>query len=50
MRMLPILKTRRVLRGGSWNNSPQILRSANRNWITPDDRGDGTGFRIARTF
>jgi hypothetical protein len=46
---LRILKTRRVLRGGSWNNTPQNLRSANRNRNTPDNRNNNTGFRIAST-
>jgi hypothetical protein len=49
MRTLPILKTRRVLRGGSWNNTPQNLRSANRNRNAPDNRNNNTGFRIAST-
>ena len=40
----------RVLRGGSWDNYPRILRSANRAMYTPSSRGYDTGFRIARTF
>jgi formylglycine-generating enzyme required for sulfatase activity len=40
----------RVVRGGSWINTPQNLRSANRIRYTPDNRSDITGFRIARTF
>ena len=40
----------RVLRGGSWNYNPRILRAANRNRYTPADRVNLTGFRIARTF
>jgi formylglycine-generating enzyme required for sulfatase activity len=43
-------QARRVLRGGSWDSSPQILRSANRFRIAPDYRYDYTGFRIARTL
>ena len=39
----------RVLRGGSWDDPPDILRSAVRYWITPDFRSDYVGFRIART-
>jgi len=39
----------RVLRGGSWNDDPLYLRSAGRNWSTPTDRGNGLGFRLART-
>jgi formylglycine-generating enzyme required for sulfatase activity len=42
--------SRRVLRGGSWFNTPQILRSANRGRNSPDFRLYITGFRIARTF
>jgi formylglycine-generating enzyme required for sulfatase activity len=42
--------SRRVLRGGSWVNSPQDLRSANRFWCAPVDRNCYTGFRIARTL
>jgi formylglycine-generating enzyme required for sulfatase activity len=43
-------QSNRVLRGGSWFDAPQYLRSAYRyrNW--PDNRIDVTGFRIARTF
>ena len=40
----------RVLRGGSWSSNPQILRSANRNWCTSDDRYYYVGFRVARTL
>ena len=40
----------RVLRGGSWNNSPQYLRSANRIGVTLTNRDDDSGFRIARTL
>ncbi len=39
---------RRAVRGGSWNNNPQVLRSGDR------DRSDGAnydlGFRLARDF
>ena len=41
---------RRVLRGGSWDNSPWWVRSANRFGNTPTDRGYFLGFRLARTF
>jgi formylglycine-generating enzyme required for sulfatase activity len=41
---------RRVVRGGAWFESPEELRSANRNWSTPDFAGNGTGFRVARTL
>ena len=40
----------RVLRGGSWINFPQSLRSANRNWGTPENRSNNMGFRLARTL
>jgi formylglycine-generating enzyme required for sulfatase activity len=43
-------QARRVLRGGSWGGSAPGLRSADRIRLSPDDRGGGTGFRIARTF
>jgi formylglycine-generating enzyme required for sulfatase activity len=42
-------QTRRVLRGGSWDGSPDILRSVNRGRITPFNRDVNYGFRIART-
>jgi len=38
-----------VLRGGSWNNKPANLRSANRNRNTPDNRNNNNGFRLAST-
>jgi formylglycine-generating enzyme required for sulfatase activity len=38
----------RVLRGGSWNNQPFGVRSANRNWITPTNRVVYVGFRCAQ--
>jgi formylglycine-generating enzyme required for sulfatase activity len=40
----------RVLRGGSWLNDPQLLRSADRNWNQPGFRIDHVGFRLARTL
>lgn len=40
----------RVLRGGTWGNSPFFVRSANRIAGTPTDRDNGTGFRLARTL
>jgi formylglycine-generating enzyme required for sulfatase activity len=43
-------QARRVLRGGSWISTLQFLRAAYRSRITPDDRSDIIGFRIARTF
>lgn len=38
----------RILRGGSWDNFPEGLRSASRQKAAPNGRGDGTGFRVAR--
>ena len=40
----------RVLRGGSWGDIPQFLRSAYRLRNTADLRYDGIGFRLARTL
>ena len=40
---------RRVLRGGSWDNLPRYLRSANRGGIPAGIRDDYSGFRLART-
>ena len=42
--------SRRVLRGGSWLNPPEVLRSANRGWNARDYRGSSIGFRVARTL
>jgi formylglycine-generating enzyme required for sulfatase activity len=41
---------RRVLRGGSWNDSPGDLRSAYRNGVNPGSRVNGIGFRVSRTL
>ncbi|WP_420463593.1 formylglycine-generating enzyme family protein [Candidatus Palauibacter sp.] len=41
---------RRVLRGGSWNNSPRNLRSAYRSRNPTGDRYLNYGFRVARTL
>ena len=40
----------RVNRGGSWNNNPQNLRSANRNRNNPTNRNNNLGFRVASTL
>jgi formylglycine-generating enzyme required for sulfatase activity len=40
----------RVLRGGSWSNKPESLRSANRSRHYADTRTDDFGFRVARTL
>ena len=36
----------RVLRGGSWFDSPWYCRSASRDYFHPDDRCDDIGFRV----
>lgn len=38
----------RVLRGGSWNSSPNLVRAARRCVNRPDERFSFVGFRIAR--
>ena len=40
---------RRVVRGGSWNNEPENLRSANRNRNNADNRNNNIGFRLAQS-
>ena len=42
--------SRRVVRGGSWNNDPQYLRSANRGGGSTGNRINYLGFRVGRTF
>jgi formylglycine-generating enzyme required for sulfatase activity len=39
---------RKVIRGGSWNNRPEFLRSASRGAKPIDNRNDMVGFRVAR--
>lgn len=39
----------RVVRGGSWNNKPRNVRSANRNRNEPDNRNNNIGFRLAQS-
>ena len=36
----------RVVRGGSFNNTDDNLRAANRNRNDPDNRNDNIGFRV----
>jgi len=38
-----------VIRGGSWNNEPENLRSANRNNRNRDNRNNNIGFRLAQS-
>ncbi len=40
----------RVLRGGSWDDGPRLLRAAYRLWSPTGRRYDYNGFRIARTL
>jgi formylglycine-generating enzyme required for sulfatase activity len=40
----------RVVRGGSWNSNPQVLRSALRSWNPTDFRNLSLGFRVGRTL
>ncbi|MGH6815311.1 MAG: SUMF1/EgtB/PvdO family nonheme iron enzyme [Hyphomicrobiaceae bacterium] len=40
----------RVVCGGSWNNNPDNLRSANRNRNQPDNQNNNVGFRLASTL
>ena len=42
--------SRRVLRGGSWNNRPALLRAAGRNGVGVGERGLNIGLRVARTL
>lgn len=37
----------RVLRGGSWANSPSVIAATTRNHLTPECRGPTIGFRTA---
>jgi formylglycine-generating enzyme required for sulfatase activity len=40
----------RVLRGGSWTNNPNDLRTAFRNRYSAEDRYNNAGIRVARTL
>ena len=39
----------RVIRGGSWNNNAQNVRSANRNNDDAGNRNNNLGFRLVST-
>ncbi|MEA3522769.1 MAG: formylglycine-generating enzyme family protein [Campylobacterota bacterium] len=43
-------KKKKVLRGGSWGNTPNDLRSANRGRSFPSSRNFDFGFRLAGTL
>ena len=45
----PVSGRDRVLRGGPWDERPDIARSANREKSRPDLPIDNAGFRVART-
>jgi len=40
--------SKRVLRGGAWNNNARNVRAANRNGNDPGNRNNNMGFRVAR--
>jgi formylglycine-generating enzyme required for sulfatase activity len=40
----------RVVRGGSWELNPTLLRSSNRDFNSPVNRYDFIGFRVARAL
>jgi formylglycine-generating enzyme required for sulfatase activity len=42
--------SRRIIRGGTWFNSPRLLRAASRVWNPTDIRNHSVGFRVARTL
>jgi formylglycine-generating enzyme required for sulfatase activity len=46
---LDAVRTRRVIRGGSWGGAPVNLRAAYRDSHPPDGAGDHVGFRCARS-
>ena len=47
MKELHLQGSNRVIRGGSWNNNPNNCRSAYRNNISPSNRNNNYGFRLA---
>lgn len=42
--------SRRIVRGGSWNNRPAFLRAAGRNGVGAGELGLNIGLRVARTL
>lgn len=47
---VPADRSSRVLRGGSWDDDPRLLRSAYRDRVNPTVRLSSFGFRLARTL
>ncbi len=43
-------KVARVIRGGSWDLLPRLLRSSSRDALPPETRRDNLGFRLALTL
>jgi formylglycine-generating enzyme required for sulfatase activity len=41
---------RRVVRGGSWDDSPVDLRTLGSSWTMPDVRLNNRGFRLVQDF
>jgi len=41
-------RSRRVIRGGSWGNSPDYCRAAYRNWNHTYSSLNNIGFRVAQ--
>jgi formylglycine-generating enzyme required for sulfatase activity len=44
------IPARHVLRGGSWLDQPQHVRSARRAWAAPSERAKNIGFRVCRAI
>ncbi|MBI1312086.1 SUMF1/EgtB/PvdO family nonheme iron enzyme [bacterium] len=45
----PSTGSNRVDRGGSWNGTPLLVRSAFRGRLSPDFRNGSMGFRVLRS-
>lgn len=41
---------KRLLRGGSWSDTPEDIRSAYRGWLSTGHRNNDLGFRVGRTL
>jgi formylglycine-generating enzyme required for sulfatase activity len=44
----PVSGTYRGLRGGSWNNPTEYVRSSDRGYLTPVTTNDHFGFRVVK--